>query len=219
VCDQAAGLGFMTYWQGHGLQIDTDPGTFSEAESLALFGLPLTDAHQEFIQGSPYLVQWFERARFEWHPELTDQYKVSLGLLGYENRVIMPPAPPAAQAEAPVWKTAYDLDLNYDGKRDAQVQYLESSPGLVDGLAQAKEIQIVTLVNHQTLVEINNVHAFTPSGRLLHAFPQGTTGLLFGQPNVLGITVIPVNTSGASTEAAGVLAWVKPDEFFYQLFK
>jgi hypothetical protein len=31
------------------------------------------------------LTQWFERARFEWHPGKPDQYKVLLGLLGNET--------------------------------------------------------------------------------------------------------------------------------------
>jgi hypothetical protein len=35
------------------------------------------------------LTQWFERARFEWHPNKPDEFKVLLGLLGRE---IGPPA-------------------------------------------------------------------------------------------------------------------------------
>ena len=32
--------------------------------------------------GKPYLVQYFERNRLEYHPELGEAYRVSLGLLG-----------------------------------------------------------------------------------------------------------------------------------------
>src|SRR5207253_3680714 len=49
--------GFRDYWQAHG--------------GLAQFGYPLTE---EFAEKSPtngrlYVTQYFERARFEWHPE------------------------------------------------------------------------------------------------------------------------------------------------------
>ena len=82
VCDQAAGRGFQTYWRTHGLH---DPALNSFQQSLALFGLPLSEATIEInpTDGQPYLTQWFERARFEWHPTgagTSDQ--VQLGLIG-----------------------------------------------------------------------------------------------------------------------------------------
>jgi Tol biopolymer transport system component len=87
VCDQAPGLGFRSYWQGHGLQFDDQPG-YSYAESLALFGQPISEPRVETnSSGDTVLAQWFERARFEWHPDKPDQYKVLLGLLGNEARV------------------------------------------------------------------------------------------------------------------------------------
>jgi hypothetical protein len=36
--------------------------------------------------GQEYTVQWFERARFEHHPENDPPYDVLLGLLGVEMR-------------------------------------------------------------------------------------------------------------------------------------
>jgi hypothetical protein len=85
VCDQAAGVGFMTYWQTHGLQ---DPRLTPYQRSLALFGLPLTEPRLERnSSGDEVLTQWFERARFEWHPDKPDEFKVLLGLLGQEVRV------------------------------------------------------------------------------------------------------------------------------------
>jgi hypothetical protein len=84
ICDQAAGLGFKTYWQGHGLEFDGAVGT-SQSESLALFGLPLTEPRLETnASGDTVLTQWFERARFEWHPDKPAEYKVLLGLLASE---------------------------------------------------------------------------------------------------------------------------------------
>jgi hypothetical protein len=82
VCDQAAELGFKHYWQSHGLQID---GLDAYARSLQLFGLPLTRPRLETnSSGDTVLTQWFERARFEWHPSNPDEFKVLLGRLGAE---------------------------------------------------------------------------------------------------------------------------------------
>jgi hypothetical protein len=70
-------------WRKNGLQLDRSAAV-SEAESLALFGLPLSDLMVEKINGKEYQVQWFERARFELHPENSAPYNVLLGLLGNE---------------------------------------------------------------------------------------------------------------------------------------
>ncbi|MGQ9548292.1 MAG: hypothetical protein ACUVWS_06665 [Roseiflexus sp.] len=71
---------FWEYWSSHGLEMDGRRG-FSIAESLALFGYPISEAQVE--QGR--LTQWFERARFEYFPEFAGTpYVVQLGLLGSE---------------------------------------------------------------------------------------------------------------------------------------
>jgi hypothetical protein len=49
---------------------------------LPVFGFPTTDQHEEQIEGKPFQVQWFERARFELHPENARPYDVLLGRLG-----------------------------------------------------------------------------------------------------------------------------------------
>jgi ELWxxDGT repeat protein len=72
-------------WRASGLEFDGRPGT-SEAESLALFGLPISSPALEVQDGQVYMVQWFERARFELHPENAPPYDVLLGLLGNEIR-------------------------------------------------------------------------------------------------------------------------------------
>ncbi|HEX6292229.1 MAG TPA: hypothetical protein VFZ66_23775 [Herpetosiphonaceae bacterium] len=75
---------FLQYWRAHGLEFDGRRGT-SFNESLALFGLPLTMPRVEKNpDGSEVLTQWFERARFEYHPTNPDPYKVLLGRLGAE---------------------------------------------------------------------------------------------------------------------------------------
>lgn len=73
---------FWRYWSTHGLEFDGRNGS-SEAESLALFGLPLSEPQMEVnSSGDRVLTQWFERARFEDH----GRKGVLLGLLGNEVR-------------------------------------------------------------------------------------------------------------------------------------
>lgn len=76
---------FLAAWRASGLELDGRPGK-SEVENLALFGLPLSDERTETIAGKPYTVQWFERARFEFHPQNRPPYNVLFGLLGNEVR-------------------------------------------------------------------------------------------------------------------------------------
>ena len=76
---------FWGYWDSNGLNLG-DAGV-SERESLALFGYPLSEPAMETnAAGDTVLTQWFERARFEYHPNNAEPYKVLLGLLGNEVR-------------------------------------------------------------------------------------------------------------------------------------
>ncbi len=61
---------FRTYWEANG--------------GLAIYGLPLTEEFDEVspTNGQKYRVQYFERARFEYHPENPAPYDVLLGQLG-----------------------------------------------------------------------------------------------------------------------------------------
>jgi hypothetical protein len=72
-------------WRAEGLEFDGQPGK-SFAESLALYGFPVSAARRETLSdGKQYTVQWFERVRFEVHPENTQPYHVLAGLLGNET--------------------------------------------------------------------------------------------------------------------------------------
>jgi hypothetical protein len=84
VCDQEPGRGFLSYWRSHGLAFDGQAG-FSFAESLALFGYPITTAYLYTDANGTRVVQWFERARFEWYPASPEPYIVLLGRLGAER--------------------------------------------------------------------------------------------------------------------------------------
>jgi hypothetical protein len=94
LCNQQRGVGFLNTWTTHGLEFDGRSGK-SYAESLALFGLPITEPYQYTNeQGQTFQVQWFERARFEWHPENPNAFRVLLGRLGAE---LAPATPPPAE--------------------------------------------------------------------------------------------------------------------------
>lgn len=70
---------FYNYWQQNG--------------SLDRLGFPIDEAQQETdpATGKVYLVQWFERARMEYHPEFAGtKYEVELGLLGNEIQYSSP---------------------------------------------------------------------------------------------------------------------------------
>lgn len=65
---------FKKYWTDHG--------------GLAQFGYPHTEPFREVnpADGKVYMVQYFERNRFEYHPEFAGtQYEVLLGLLGNQQ--------------------------------------------------------------------------------------------------------------------------------------
>jgi hypothetical protein len=75
---------FLQHWRAHGLEHDGRRGT-SRSESLALFGYPLTaPAIETNPDGDTVITQWFERARFEWHPANRESQRVLLGRLGSE---------------------------------------------------------------------------------------------------------------------------------------
>jgi hypothetical protein len=90
----------LRMYRANGLEFDGRSGK-SEAESLALFGLPLSEPQAEDTPNGRFTVQWFERARFEVHPENSPPYDVLLGLLGNETAAA-PAPPPAPPGPAPV---------------------------------------------------------------------------------------------------------------------
>jgi hypothetical protein len=72
---------FWDYWRTHGLEFG-DAGV-TEREALALFGYPVTEPRMEQnSSGDTVLTQWFERARFEYHPNNPESFNVLLGRLG-----------------------------------------------------------------------------------------------------------------------------------------
>lgn len=92
---------FLQYWREHG--------------GLPIYGYPITDAQPEVDPetGKTFLTQWFERNRFEYHPENAGtKYEILMGLLGKDlkrdvlgsdpafvrfNSLIDPASPPDQQ--------------------------------------------------------------------------------------------------------------------------
>ena len=80
-----------------------------------MFGYPISEEFTEVndADGKQYTVQYFERNRFEWHPELSPPDNVQLGLLGVEyarsNNL-----DPLARIELPAPLPAADTDLSND---------------------------------------------------------------------------------------------------------
>jgi len=72
---------FYQYWQDHG--------------GLTINGYPISDEIvQNLENGQPYTVQYFERARYEYHPENSDPSRVLLGQFGRQLHPVDPPAQP-----------------------------------------------------------------------------------------------------------------------------
>ena len=68
---------------GHSLAGDFLKYYRANPKARELFGLPLTEAYaDQFPDGSVYMVQYFERARFEFHPAAPAGQQVQLGILG-----------------------------------------------------------------------------------------------------------------------------------------
>jgi hypothetical protein len=98
--------GFRDYWQQHG--------------DLPQFGYPLTEEFTEIspTDGKPYVTQYFERARFEYHPENRPPYDVLLGLLGRtitqgrQNEQPFRPRPPNPGKGGPLYfpQTGHFMD-------------------------------------------------------------------------------------------------------------
>src|SRR5438045_4484355 len=84
---QAAAQGSSRTINGHAvagrfLEVWSSQG--SEQNNVYVNGLPITDRRTEIslTDGKTYDTQWFERARYEAHPENKAPYDVLLGLLG-----------------------------------------------------------------------------------------------------------------------------------------
>ena len=126
---------FLRYWEAHG--------------GLAQFGYPLTEAFSEksVDDGKSYIVQYFERARFEHHPEQAGTpYEVLLGFLGKAFH------PPDAAVKAAVDARFFpETGHNLRGRFRAYWEGEPSGPGglAIYGLPLTEEFEEVSPTNGQ----------------------------------------------------------------------
>ncbi|MBA3944129.1 MAG: hypothetical protein H0X37_06145 [Herpetosiphonaceae bacterium] len=142
VCDQDISGGerpsFKTYWLQYGLN---DRRLNAYDRSLALFGLPLTDAFTTVnANGDWVMAQIFERARFEYHEDNPEAFKVLLGLLGNEIQANPGDAWAIARktlpADVPLYRPSYlpkgfepGAFLSYVRRNDARYGLMYVMPG------------------------------------------------------------------------------------------
>lgn len=110
VTGKQVGDQFLTFWEEHG--------------GLALFGYPISNTISEILDdGELHTVQYFERARFEWHPRNLPPYDLQLGAFG---RRIHPPDP----AVAPLPGAQYFLETGHNITRPAFAEFWQANGGL-----------------------------------------------------------------------------------------
>ena len=145
------GDAFLQYWQANG--------------GLALFGYPISEPFTEVspADGKPYTVQYFERNRFELHPEYAGTpYEVELGLLGSETtqgRSFDPAPPPTISTDTRLYfpETKHSLTSDF-------LQYWQENGGLaVFGYPISEPFQEVSPTDGKTyLVQYFQRNRFAP---------------------------------------------------------
>lgn len=145
----------LTAWRSNGLEIDGRGGK-SEAENLALLGLPLSDAQLETLgNGQAYTVQWFERARLELHPENQPPYDVLFGLMGNEIRGGSnnePPAPaPALSGQTQQIGPLYDSDRDQEYSLEITLKSFRWSNGDRYDTPRSGSVYVVAQVSVKNL--------------------------------------------------------------------
>ncbi len=136
---------FASYWRQNG--------------GLALFGYPISARHTD-EKGLD--VQWFERARFEYHPELPAPHKVLLGHLGIElqRRLDMP---------------RYKLEVGPGSAPDTSLQVDLAQGGESDDPAFFDNARTASMELGPGLVRLDNIFNF------YHIVQRNTTGAIYYQ--------------------------------------
>lgn len=128
--DEAPGVtaciegGFLSFWEANG--------------GLEVFGYPLTDIRTVQTEDGTFLAQYFERARFESHPENAPPYDVQLGRLGIELLAAQGLSVESYAVEEPIDSCQYWFETGHNvceplltAWRSAGVQ-LDDAPELSD---------------------------------------------------------------------------------------
>ncbi|MGI8589067.1 MAG: GH39 family glycosyl hydrolase [Chloroflexia bacterium] len=151
---------FLDYWRVHG--------------GLTLFGYPISE---EFVENG-LRVQWFERARFEFHPELPANFRVSLGLLGDETMVERTlPASEVSVAVGPAAARHLQLGLSQGGE-SSDPAFFQNVVPLIGAL-------------HIPIIRLDNIYTF------YHVVSRNTDGSLRYDWSALDPVVDSIRAMGA----------------------
>ena len=135
---------FLQYWLSNG--------------GLAVFGYPISEEFAEVnvSDGKTYTVQYFERNRFEWHPELLPPDNIQLGLLGVEYARTSDLAP-LARVLLPAEIPPADSDLTDDPRLASLVD--ENLLPIVKELGGTPEFRWIpaVIIENRILVNFDNV--------------------------------------------------------------
>ena len=173
---------FRDYYRSHGLEFDGRPG-YEPNESLALFGLPLTQPRTETnSSGDTVLTQWFERARMEYHPNNPVPYTVLLGLLGNEIKGRTQPSPSLKAAI-----TFIRADGTIGQTDGTSTQIIDRSYGPGKALAALREGNRMTVLHEGGLMRVNigtedqTIATFTRGNAIFGSLvaPRNTTKILY----------------------------------------
>lgn len=155
------GGAFRNFWQQNG--------------GLATFGYPLSEEfmEQNAQDGRMYMVQYFERARFEFHPELPVEFQVQLGHLGRQYLASYPAPDYALQPVS-------DASQAWNGIRPTHIRIPRIGVGV--------DIQMIAFsygeweVPRYTAAQYWPVSAFpSTNGNIVVAGHVGYRGIIFSQ--------------------------------------
>ncbi len=190
---------FREYWEQNG--------------GLAVFGYPLTPAQRETTAAGTFLVQYFERQRFELHPENAAPYDVLLGLLGaeiYGSRVGDWRADPV-QGLKPSCRYFAETRRNLC---EPFLAYWEGH-GLLDGALDAygRSLMLLGLPLTEPHVEINpdGDTVMTQWFERARLEDHGTKGVLLGRLGAELRLGSPGANPGSSADAQAVLAAINQE--------
>jgi ABC-type transport system substrate-binding protein len=149
----------LEYWRRYGG--GTDKG------AIAQFGFALSEPYNEpSTDGKTYQVQYFERARFEVHPEKAPPYEVEIGLLGVQQYR----ATPIAADKLPIAPTSHN-----QATAKGTHNQVTAKDTLVTGSAQINQIGSLFGIEESTVVGQRILWAVTFQDSLVGLDDQGTS--------------------------------------------
>jgi hypothetical protein len=173
---------FLSYWRDNG--------------ALKIFGYPISPARYELdpSSGKALWIQWFERARFEYHPDNAPEYQIQLGLLGRQLIETAHPVAPEPRQTVRVYLVGPNWQWNENGdglvpieiqvaptKRvlRAAIEALLSLPksaradGLINALAESQlRVDDVTLVDGKATIFLSGQLIVAGTGAEAYATAQ-----------------------------------------------